>query len=126
MADEHTDLIMKLVKGGNPIPAETTTQVDLLKSDMTKGFKAGFFFELDSFTMETGTESEDEDAKKDKADKANTNKTVAKTAGAMMDLFDHISQLREHLDRIEAAARKRGELQNRGSGRPGAAAAWRN
>ncbi len=70
MADNAvSDLIMKFeTKPGQPIEGESLTVLDLLKGDMTKGFKKGYMFEVESFTFRAGVSGEDEDSKNKQKD----------------------------------------------------------
>lgn len=105
-----SDLIMKFEKVKNqPIPAETTTEIKLKPSDMSKGFSTGNMFELQSFTLKTGLNPEDEGAKTDKANKA------MHSAMNVMAL-DLANDPRKKADIARAISRVRGMQENAASG----------
>jgi len=104
-----SDLIMKLVKNDQPIPAEAATELQLKASDMTKGFKAGGMFEVISFAMKTGLDGDDDDAGADKMNKATT-----RAMGIMA--LDLANDPRKKSEMSRALARMRGSQQNAASG----------
>lgn len=69
---EHivSDLIMKFVDTNNyTLDGESSTDLKLKKSRMTKGFDPGKMFELESFSFKTGLNGQDADGVDEKIDK---------------------------------------------------------
>ena len=65
-----SDLIMKFqLSDGSYVPGESRTELNLRKCPMSMDFKPGFMFEVQSFTIKTGLDPEDEDAKQEKVDR---------------------------------------------------------
>lgn len=58
-ADKTTDLYMKFVGDNGEIAGETRTEVSLRNLGISKGFRAGFMFEVDSFSFKTGIAGDD-------------------------------------------------------------------
>jgi len=104
-----SDLLMKFVKSDKPIPAETTTEVTLKSSALSKGFAPGGMFEVQSFTMKTGLSPDDEDAKNDKA-----NQAMHKAMSVMA--LDLAGDTRKKADVARAISRVRGAQENAASG----------
>lgn len=69
-SDDNSDLYMKFMLDGSPIPGETRSEVEFEKSDMTKDFKVGSIFEITSFTLSTGIGTADAEDKKRKKEQA--------------------------------------------------------
>jgi type VI protein secretion system component Hcp len=111
MADQiASDLIMKFVKNKNAIEAETQTEIDLISSPMTKDFKKGYFFEVQSFTMSTGLDGSDSTDK----DTAKKDKDVQKAFGIMA--LDLASGPQRKNDIARALSSLRGRSENAASG----------
>src|SRR4051812_31782453 len=102
MADEHSDVIMMLVKQGQPIAAEAGTDLDVQKTNMTKGFKKGYYFELDSFSMQTGTDGTDEETKRAQRDK----KEIGNVAGAIVSTMSRNDPNRARVHRAASRLQK--------------------
>jgi type VI protein secretion system component Hcp len=101
MADEHSDVIMMLVKQGQPIAAEAGTDLDALKTNMTKGFKKGYYFELDSFSMQTGTDGTDKETKL-----AQQYKEIGNVAGAIVSTMSRNDPNRARVHRAASRLQK--------------------
>ena len=58
---DASDLLMMFVKGGNPLKGESSTVLDFSDRGLLSGFKKGYIFEIDSFTLKAGLDGNDDE-----------------------------------------------------------------
>ena len=84
---EHSDIIMKMVLNGNPIPAEGITELvssERSPNPLMKDFNPGYMFEVERFSFRAGTVDDEASVGKDKKkhDKKKENKGAGSIAKA--------------------------------------------
>jgi len=91
---DSTDLLMKFVLNGSPIPAETTTQLissEQSSNPLLKGFRQGSIIEIDRFTFQAGTSDDEQGNDSSKSNDANKKNKKPKTAAAIAAHGDYQS-----------------------------------
>jgi type VI protein secretion system component Hcp len=89
---DSSDLLMKFVLDGNPIPAGSTAQLDPTgrsTNPLLKGFRERHILQIEQFTFKAGT-TDDDDSGGGKADDAKKGKK-GKTLSALATRGDHQS-----------------------------------
>ena len=86
-----SDLLMMFIDdSGNPIEGESSTQIDLKPSAMSRGFQQGAMFEVESFQFKAGLDPDDDDTVKQRKEDEARRKDLKALHGAFRAMYGNV------------------------------------